>query len=155
MDSSPDFQQTLSTSGYSAQLSEVVPEVNMETTSTGESSQQLYSGSLDNSGSGDIAVDMIELVIQRFEKSIRFHCPTCFTSFRDSFQVQRHFSIVHSDPGICDRCKNVFVDKFSLTKHKKGCLFLCTWMNCDKKFQRKERFDSHIRYHNQLARRMF
>ena len=116
---------------------------------------QLDPVGLDNSESGIIAVEMIELVIKSFEKSIRFTCPNCLTSFRDSFQVERHFNTVHSDPGICDRCKNVFGDKFSLMKHKKGCLFLCTWVGCDKRFQRKERFDSHIRYHNQLARRMF
>ena len=63
------------------------------------------------SESVDIARKIVDHVLGRVEKSLKFNCPKCLISFRDSYQMNRHFKSVHGEAGTCKRCNTVLDDK--------------------------------------------
>jgi len=78
----------------------------------------------------------------------KFKCKKCEKSFADNAHVEEHNRRMHSNGDFfCSKCNVVFEDKCSFQKHSKSCLYMCCYPPCLKSFTRKNRFESHCRWH--------
>ena len=59
----------------------------------------------------EVIKNVVDHVMDRVEKSQKFKCPKCLVLFRDTFQLNRHFTSVHGEESTCKRCYTVLEDK--------------------------------------------
>ena len=80
-----------------------------------------------------------------------YTCPHCGVGgIVGPSKLQTHIDRMHSSPVICKICDVTFVDKYCFVLHYPKCFFFCTKPGCNFHDKRRERFNGHMRTHENM-----
>ena len=97
------------------------------------------------------------LPLQSIATGGQFSCKVCTYTAGSSGNLTRHHESLHSETMVsCPRnyCNQVLPTKFMMLRHLAECFLYCNWENCEKKFKYRKGYESHVRGHRNIARRL-